>query len=184
MQVHIIDAHTEQQVQQLKEEVRKMIISSTDNYSQIYNLIDTIQRLGVSYHFESEIEEALKHLSDYYHVSCEEDDDDLCTVALRFRLLRQHGYNISYGKSFLSFIFSKRNTLLPYIHRTWVLTQSRQAIFRSIDEYMHLYFNYEQYIQVRVVLPTNNSGHVLHFLSSRCFQKVQGQQGELQGIPH
>ncbi|WKA12819.1 hypothetical protein VitviT2T_030173 [Vitis vinifera] len=108
VKVHIIDGHTEQQVQQLKEEVRKMIISSTDNYSQKYNLIDTIQRLGVSYHFESEIEEALKHLSDYYHVSCEEDDDDLCTVALRFRLLRQHGYNISYD-AFKKFKDNKGN---------------------------------------------------------------------------
>jgi (+)-delta-cadinene synthase len=60
--------------------------------SQKLNFINTIQRLGVSYHFEKEILQQLhKTLHDY------EDDDDLYTVALRFWLLRHHGYYISCG---------------------------------------------------------------------------------------
>ncbi|TQD81052.1 hypothetical protein C1H46_033405 [Malus baccata] len=85
-----VDAELEQHVQELKEEVRSMLMTSPENVSQKLNLIDDIQRLGVSYHFGNEIEEILQkiHKSSY-------DLDDLYTVALRFRLLRQQGYNVS-----------------------------------------------------------------------------------------
>lgn len=65
-------------------------MTSLENVSQKLNLIDDIQRLGVSYHFGNEIEEILQkiHESSY-------DLDDLCTAALCFRLLRQQGYNVS-----------------------------------------------------------------------------------------
>ncbi|TQD91285.1 hypothetical protein C1H46_023129 [Malus baccata] len=67
-----------------------MLTASVENVSQKLNLIDDIQRLGVSYHFGNEIEEILQkiHESSY-------DLDDLCTGALCFRLLRQQGYNVS-----------------------------------------------------------------------------------------
>jgi (-)-germacrene D synthase len=88
-----------QQVQELKEEVKRMLTSPVDNKpSQKLNLIDVIQRLGVSYHFENEIEENLQQL----HVSLhdrddQKNDDDLYNVALQFRLFRQQGYYISCG---------------------------------------------------------------------------------------
>ncbi|KAM1525386.1 hypothetical protein ACFX1Q_010608 [Malus domestica] len=67
-----------------------MLMTSLENVSQKLDLIDDIQRLGVSYHFGNEIEEILQniHGSSY-------DLDDLCTAALHFRLLRQQGYNVS-----------------------------------------------------------------------------------------
>ncbi|CAL1367279.1 unnamed protein product [Linum trigynum] len=59
-------------------------------------LVDAAQRLGVGYHFEKEIEQVLQQVYDenknIYNIH---DDNDLNTVALRFRLLRQHGYNTS-----------------------------------------------------------------------------------------
>ena len=76
-----------------------MLTSPVDNKpSQKLNLIDVIQRLGVSYHFENEIEENLQQL----HVSLhdhddQKNDDDLYNVALQFRLFRQQGYYISCG---------------------------------------------------------------------------------------
>lgn len=82
----------------------KMLMAHGETSSQKLNLIDAIQRLGVSYHFETEIQEILEQLHKTLH-DCDhghEDDDDLQTVALRFRLLRQHGYYISCGK----FLFS------------------------------------------------------------------------------
>ncbi|CAI0455573.1 unnamed protein product [Linum tenue] len=56
-------------------------------------MIDAVQRLGIAYHFEQEIEAAL------LQISCTDDDEDdnadLYTVSLRFRLLRQQGYPIN-----------------------------------------------------------------------------------------
>ncbi|CAJ1978685.1 unnamed protein product [Sphenostylis stenocarpa] len=92
-----VDGHIKQ-VQVLKEGVRKMLVSPIDNnFSSKLNFIDTVQRLGVSYHFEQEIEEALLQI---YNVSTKNNDiitcdDDLHQVALLFRLLRQNGYRVS-----------------------------------------------------------------------------------------
>ncbi|CAL5402871.1 unnamed protein product [Camellia sinensis] len=91
-----VDVKMGQQLQQQKEEVRKMLVAANDQLSQKLNFIDAIQRLGVSYHFESEIETALQHIyeTDYDHHD-DKAKDDLYTIALLFRLLRQQGYPIS-----------------------------------------------------------------------------------------
>ena len=80
----------------LKEEVRKMLAFPTKNLVTKMNLIDSIQRLGVSYHFELEIDHILRQIHDTYVengvITLEED---LHTLALLFRLLRQHGHRVS-----------------------------------------------------------------------------------------
>ncbi|KAJ8636413.1 hypothetical protein MRB53_010680 [Persea americana] len=73
-------------VGELKKEVKRMFITSKGSVEEM-NMIDEIQRLGVAYHFEKEINDALEHIYD-----ANVDYDDLKTVALRFRLLRQEGY--------------------------------------------------------------------------------------------
>lgn len=71
-------------------------------------LIDDLQRLGLGYHFEEEIESTLTKI--YEDQSNETlDRKDLHAVALKFRLLRQHGYNISQGLIYFSFC-------LAYLH--------------------------------------------------------------------
>ncbi|RDX58460.1 putative terpene synthase 2, partial [Mucuna pruriens] len=86
------------QVQLLKEDIRKMIVSPIDNnFSFKLNFINFVQRLGISYHFEHEIDGALHQI---YNNSTKDNniityDDDLHHLALLFRLLRQHGYRIS-----------------------------------------------------------------------------------------
>ena len=91
-----------EQVQRLKEEVGKLLMDPIDKPSQKLELIDAIQRLGVSYHFESEIDEILQQIyKDHHNEVGQEDNGSLYTVALRFRLLRQQGYNIPSGKSSL-----------------------------------------------------------------------------------
>ena len=63
-------------------------------------LIDDLQRLGLGYHFEQEIKSALTKI--YEDPSYETlERNDLHAAALRFRLLRQHGFNIS--QSVISF---------------------------------------------------------------------------------
>ncbi|KAM7506355.1 hypothetical protein LguiB_005259 [Lonicera macranthoides] len=63
-----------------------------DQVPDTTNLINTLERLGVSYHFDKEIEKVLDQI---HPNSVFEADYDLCAVALHFRIFRQHGYNIS-----------------------------------------------------------------------------------------
>lgn len=64
--------------------------------TKLMRLIDNLDRLGLSYHFETEIEQKFKQV----YASLEEDlNYDLFTTALRFRLLRHHRYHVSSGKS-------------------------------------------------------------------------------------
>lgn len=86
-----IDAWTER-VGVLKEKVKRMLIAAQGSVEEMI-MIDEIQRLGVAYHFEKEINDALERIYD-----ANVDYDDLKTVALQFRLLRQEGYNVSSGK--------------------------------------------------------------------------------------
>ncbi|CAI0440735.1 unnamed protein product [Linum tenue] len=82
----------------LKEEVRSMVTENHVAISEKLRLIDAIQRLGVGYHFETEIEEALESVYVLRGESFIEDhynDDDLYHAALWFRLLRQQGFRVS-----------------------------------------------------------------------------------------
>ena len=94
------------QHQRLKEEVQRMLRDPVENLLEKLELIDAIQRLGVSHHFEREIDDLLGGIYEYHsskkHV--EIDDQDLYLVALCFRLLRQQGYKIPSGK-YLLFIY-------------------------------------------------------------------------------
>lgn len=74
---------------ELKMEVKIML--SDRNMNQL-EIIDNLQRLGLSYHFEDEICNILNNLCDKNRKR-----DHLYAKALEFRLLRQHGFNISQG---------------------------------------------------------------------------------------
>ncbi|KAK1314282.1 putative terpene synthase 2 [Acorus calamus] len=74
-------------VDALKEQVREMVKHVDDPMRKMV-LIDTIQRLGLKYHFEQEIDASVKILNDMCF------DYDLHFFSLHFRLLRQGGYNI------------------------------------------------------------------------------------------
>ncbi|PRQ20470.1 putative lyase [Rosa chinensis] len=89
----------EQRVRELKEEVKSVLLMAPT--SQKLNLIDDIQRLGVSYHFENEIDQMLQkiHNSSYDDQENNDADKELYTVALRFRLLRQTGFEVSCSKT-------------------------------------------------------------------------------------
>ncbi|KAJ4969137.1 hypothetical protein NE237_015838 [Protea cynaroides] len=86
-----------EQAEKLKEEVRRKLVGDANGSLKKLSLIDSVQRFGVAYHFEEEIEKALEMIHD---ASYGFDDNNLYTVALRFRLLRQQGYNVPCGNSF------------------------------------------------------------------------------------
>ncbi|MCL7042002.1 hypothetical protein MKW94_024783 [Papaver nudicaule] len=80
--------------EKLKEKVRIMFADQVcrGSLSSTLKLIDGIQRLGVSYHFDGEIRASLDTINKKNYVW---EKDDLFTRALRFRLLRQHRYEVS-----------------------------------------------------------------------------------------
>ncbi|KAK5772538.1 hypothetical protein PVK06_048828 [Gossypium arboreum] len=96
-----IDAATELQYEEFKAQVRKMIMEPVDDSNQKLPFIDAVQRLGVSYHFEKEIEDELENI--YRDTNNNDAENDLYTTALRFRLLREHGFDISCADAFNKF---------------------------------------------------------------------------------
>jgi len=86
-----------QQAQTLRNEVQTMFQSSIDqNIIQKLNLIDSVQRFGVSYHFQQEINQALEQIhNSFTKNNTISDDGNHHSLALLFRLLRQQGYQIS-----------------------------------------------------------------------------------------
>ena len=85
----------------VREEVRQIVretFASSSDMALKLELVDTLQRIGVDYHFRKEIDELLRDI----HGSQREEgghDDELYLVSLRFYLLRKHGYNVSSGKA-------------------------------------------------------------------------------------
>lgn len=94
-----VEDEVKEEREQLKEEVRKMLIVVVENPFDKLKLVDWIQKLGVFYHFEKEINQVLEHMYvTYKNFLNDFGDEDLNTVALLFRMLRQQGYKISCGK--------------------------------------------------------------------------------------
>ncbi|RXH68071.1 hypothetical protein DVH24_028218 [Malus domestica] len=83
----------------LKQNVTETLLAASTSSTQgttstlsMLKLIDSMQRLGVAYHFEKEIEAVLTSLGSSSTAST---SSDLHTVALQFRILREHGIPIS-----------------------------------------------------------------------------------------
>ncbi|XP_054813220.1 terpene synthase 10-like [Prosopis cineraria] len=75
----------------LGEEVRILLSETMSRVDQLV-LIDTLQRLGLGYHFKGEIKKILENT---YNVDKFKNKLNLHATALEFRLLRQHGYDVS-----------------------------------------------------------------------------------------
>ncbi|QHN95869.1 hypothetical protein HN51_043805 [Arachis hypogaea] len=85
-----------QEVQIHKEKVKLYLSSNDNNILQKLSLIDSIQRLSISYHFEREVDKALEEIyNNFTNNSLLIEDYDLHFIALLFRLFRQNGYHIS-----------------------------------------------------------------------------------------
>ncbi|PPS10156.1 hypothetical protein GOBAR_AA10484 [Gossypium barbadense] len=87
------DESYNERASKLQEEVRMMLGNMVDSLEKL-ELIDTLQRLGLSYHFEAEINKTLKNISIDRIGTVAWKKDNLYATVLEFRLLRQHGYKV------------------------------------------------------------------------------------------
>ncbi|XP_071917176.1 5-epi-aristolochene synthase-like [Coffea arabica] len=74
-----------------------MLLATGTTMMQKLDFIDKIERLGISYHFEDEIQNQLEQLFNLSTNLGRYLEYDLSTAALQFRLFRQYGFNISCG---------------------------------------------------------------------------------------
>ncbi|KAL7194258.1 hypothetical protein ACSBR1_034634 [Camellia fascicularis] len=73
-----------------------MMIEKLEEPLEKLELVDSLQRL--SHHFEAEIKRILESIHiDIHHKMNSRNKGDLYAVALEFRLLRQHRYNVPKG---------------------------------------------------------------------------------------
>nr|WHU05657.1 terpene synthase TPS10 [Freesia viridis] len=126
----------EQRVADLIEEV-KTVLANVDSHPKEVCLIDDLQRLGIAYHFEHEIDDALRRIHSNGY-----DTDDVSIAALHFRLLRQQGYNVSSdflykfkdgeGK-FKQELSCAAKDLLCLYEASWLGTQDEKILDEVLD---------------------------------------------------
>ncbi|CAL1358237.1 unnamed protein product [Linum trigynum] len=159
----------------LKEEVREMLtneVKSSGDHEAIIadklRLIDAVQRLGIGYHFDAEIEKALEKIHDMggdLFSNIGDKSTDLYHAALRFRLLRQQGFPASQD------VFTKlKNNEGRF--KEWV-SRDRQGLL-SLYEAAHLAFNGEDILDEVLSFATKNlksSSVIQHQTNPDSFQK-------------
>ena len=79
-------------------------VSVTNRPLDQLELIENLQRLGLAYHFETEIKNILHNI--YNNKDDKWKNENLYATSLEFRLLRQHGYNVSQGNECICFTTS------------------------------------------------------------------------------
>lgn len=131
-------------LESLKQNVAKTLLAaSTSNKGSsastcsVLKLIDSMQRLGVAYHFEQETDAALLSL---VSSSTHGTTDDLHTVALQFRILREHGISISPGINFtyygISLLQLSEPSVFPifqFLLYLWMMVTNEQMCLTSLE---------------------------------------------------
>ncbi|KAF4359603.1 hypothetical protein F8388_003606 [Cannabis sativa] len=86
----------QQKVEELKEVIRREIFAAYyDAWKNQLKIIDVVERLGLSYHFETEIENMIEQIYNKTNNFDLLKDEELHDVSLWVRLLRQHGFRVS-----------------------------------------------------------------------------------------
>ncbi|KAK8358660.1 hypothetical protein V6Z11_A04G037300 [Gossypium hirsutum] len=116
-------------------------------------LIDTLQKLGLSCHFQAEINNTLKNISTDRTGTVAWKKDNLYATALEFRLLRQHGYKVDQDFKGLLNLYEASYLLLE---GETMLENARELAVKLLKQY----------------LKENNDDQYLRMLSNRCTWKI------------
>ncbi|KAG6499327.1 hypothetical protein ZIOFF_039091 [Zingiber officinale] len=146
-------------VEELKVQIKSMF-KETDDIVQLMNLIDSVDILGIDYHFENEISEAIRLI---YEV--EDTSYGIYETSLRFRLLRQHGYYVSadtFNKfkdengSFISALNGDAKGLLSLYNASYLGTHGETILDEAMpftkSQLISLFSELEQSLATQVTL--------------------------------
>ncbi|XP_068644521.1 probable terpene synthase 11 [Aristolochia californica] len=111
---------------QLKEQVRRSL--RRNRPASALQLIDTLERLGIAYHFQEELDEILQE-----SVANKGDNhEDILFTSLRFRLLRQYGFDVS-PDIFRKFMDTKGNFNDALCKDSWGMLSLYEASHMGTD---------------------------------------------------
>ncbi|XVF79343.1 hypothetical protein PTKIN_Ptkin14bG0214000 [Pterospermum kingtungense] len=91
-------AQVTKEIEWLQQNVKEMLMASTANPIQNLKLIDLLLLLGVSYHFETDIEKQLERIFYSQQNLVMGNELDLNSTSIVFRVFRLHGFKMSCGK--------------------------------------------------------------------------------------
>ncbi|KAI3449959.1 hypothetical protein Pfo_006624 [Paulownia fortunei] len=159
-------------IEALKDEARSMLMAKGNTSSDKPVLIDTLERLGVAYHFEEEIEEQLEEILKVHS----EEDYDLFTAALQFRLLRQHRHHVSCG------VFDKFKGEDNKFKET--LNSDAKGLL-SLYEAAHVRIHGEEVLEEAVAFTTHHLNRMVQQLESPLQDQVKRalEQSLHRGVP-
>ncbi|KAL0452014.1 UNVERIFIED_CONTAM: Gamma-cadinene synthase [Sesamum latifolium] len=166
---HQVQNQCVESMEALKKEARSMVMAA--NSGKLIALIDKLERLGLAYHFETEIEEKLQEMSEN-----EDVDYDLFTTALRFRLLRQHQYHVFCG------VFDKFTDKEGKFKEH--LSTDTEGLL-SLYEAAHARIHGEDILEEAVAFTTHHLSRILPQLESPLKDKVKRalEQALHRGVP-
>ncbi|PWA31106.1 R-linalool synthase QH5, chloroplastic [Artemisia annua] len=117
----------------LKDAVKTMI-RKAGNLLRTLELVDELQRLGISYLFEEEISNLLETIYyNYYEFPEKWNKTDLNLKALGFRLLRQHGYHVP-QEIFLNFKDKNQNLNSYLLEDVVGMLNLYEASYHSLED--------------------------------------------------
>ncbi|KAF9588425.1 hypothetical protein IFM89_010184 [Coptis chinensis] len=162
------ETFSEERINELKKEVKTMLsLASNDPFTEL-ELIDNIQRLGVAYHFETQIEDAIQRIYDndthFFDKIVDYQRSDLCATSLWFRLLRQAGYHVSPD------VFQKFKDEKGEFHAS--LASDLQGML-SLYEASYLSFNGEDIMDEAMAFTTKHLKSMVTRLSPTLASQVQ-----------
>ncbi|KAJ0018988.1 hypothetical protein Pint_10004 [Pistacia integerrima] len=142
-----------QRVEKLKEEVRLML-NSVDPLYQL-ELIDDLERLGVSNHFQDEIKRILNEIHNNNSNNYKPREESLHAISLEFRLLRQHGYDIPTGHASqmiaeefylcmkLAFLLKEGENVIFDDVRNFTTSYLKEYVKENKDQYLSIVVSHE-----------------------------------------
>ncbi|PKU79383.1 Alpha-terpineol synthase, chloroplastic [Dendrobium catenatum] len=124
------DVH-EKRREKLKEDVKRLI--KEKSFADQLELFDSLQKLGVAYHFEEEIKYLLNLMKCSEEKLRMEFTEDVHVMALYFRLSREHGFEVSKDLLVKSYK-DEKGFFKPYVfHDIKGLLSLYEASFLSMD---------------------------------------------------